>query len=111
MLQRAVEGLGEVCGGVGRAQMHLESALGERNRDRGGDGALADASLAHAQDQPVVIGGKAVDQVGQRRVGEIPLAGGDRVLADEARTEEGLQRVHADHVRGFESDLIDRQAA
>ena len=70
VLQDAAQGFAQVPGGVGRGQVHLVAPADESDCDRRGDGALADATLAHAHDQAVVLGRELVDQVGQWGVGE-----------------------------------------
>ena len=81
-LDRPVEGSGEVGGRVGGRQLHLVAAGGQGDRDRGGDGRLADAALAHGHDQTSSPGGDLVDQPVQRlRRGHTGGQGGRRVRA------------------------------
>ena len=57
VVQGAVQRVGEVTGGVGGGQMHQMSAVGQGDRDSGGDGGLADPALAHTHDQTVAATG------------------------------------------------------
>jgi len=59
------EGGVDVGGGIRRRQVHGQATLGQGDGDRGGDGGLADAALAHDHDHGVALVGEVVNQRGE----------------------------------------------
>jgi uncharacterized protein (DUF1800 family) len=56
-----------VCRGIRCRQQHRSATIRQRNGDRGGDGGLADATLAHDHHQAVITGREFFDDGGERR--------------------------------------------
>jgi hypothetical protein len=67
VLQRAVQRLGQVRGGVGGAQVHRQAAPGQFHRHGRRQRGLADAALAHQHDQAVAVRRDVVHQRGKAR--------------------------------------------
>ena len=61
------ECFGQVRRRVGGREKDRPATIGQRNGDRGGDGRLADPTLAHDHDQPVITFRKFLNDRGERR--------------------------------------------
>ena len=74
IVQRSGQRVGQVCGGVGRGQMHREAALGQCHCHRGRESGFTDTALAHHHDEAVAGFGDLIDKSRQPwkvdRVGE-----------------------------------------
>ena len=82
-----VECVGEASGRVGGGQMDVAAALGQPDRDRRGDGGLADPAFAHdhhdARPGTVELVDQVVDAVDVGYVGLLDRRGGWRLAGDQ----------------------------
>ena len=108
-VQAAAQRLGHVGRWVGGGQVHAVATLHQADRQRGGDGGLAHAALAHDHDQPVTGRGQFVGQRGQRAGRQFGGARGGHDVRRRAATEQRTQRGQADGVEGPQRHLIARE--